>query len=70
MSLSSLSSLLQRLLSDDGLRRTFVDSPDAVLSNQPLSSEERRALLRMRSRLIAAGSPSEMPFRILVPWWP
>ncbi len=68
MTISSLSSLLQRLLSDDGLRRTFVDSPDVVLSDQSLSPEERRALLRMQSRLAAAGSSSEVPLEILWPW--
>ena len=58
MTIPNLSALIQRLLADDGLRQTFLDSPDLVLSDKAFSAEELRALLKLRTRLSTADGPN------------
>ncbi len=60
--------MVQRLLVDDGFRRTFVKSPDQVLAKQDFSLEERRALLRLQARLATAGGPSQVAYSEGMPW--
>ncbi len=60
--------MIQRVLQDDGFRRSFVTSPDQVLAKHDFSAEERRALLRLQTRLATAGGPNQAAFGDLTPW--
>lgn len=43
--------LVQRLFADNEFRQAFIADPDAALGGKPLSVEERRALLGLRTRM-------------------
>ncbi len=61
--------MIQRLLLDDGFRRTFATSPDRVLAKHDFSAEERRALLRLQARLATADGPRQVAYGgELTPW--
>ena len=50
-----LQAVMQRLSRDGAFRQRFLAAPERVLAAQPLTAEERRALLRLRARLLAAN---------------
>jgi hypothetical protein len=50
-----LTLLVERIIRDPAFRKAFLAEPEAVLENQIISSSERRALVRARRRLLAAG---------------
>lgn len=56
-----LKELVRGLFADREFLQSFLNSPEGVLVNRGVPTEERRALLRLRTRLAAAGA-SEMPF--------
>jgi hypothetical protein len=61
--------LVQRLFSDSTFQQTFLRSPDEALDGQVVSGEERRALLRLRTRLATANGAVE-PRASDLAWWP
>ncbi len=56
-----LKELIRGLFADSEFLQSFLDSPEGTLANRGVPAEEHRALLRLRTRLAAAGG-SEMPF--------
>ncbi|MGH2443343.1 MAG: hypothetical protein ACRDFX_09285 [Chloroflexota bacterium] len=46
---------IQRLFADPALRRDFLQTPERVLGQYVFGAGERRALLRLRARLVANG---------------
>lgn len=61
MATQSLKELVQRLFADNEFLQSFLRAPEQTLAGQSISSEERRALLRLHTRLATAGG-SEVPF--------
>lgn len=47
--------LIQRLFSEEATRRAFLEAPERVLAEETITLEERRAVLRLHSRLATAG---------------
>ena len=57
-----LKSLVERIASDPGFRKSFIDEPQQILKRQVISRSERRALIRARRRLVLAGSGREAAY--------
>ncbi len=56
----SVKNLVRRLFADGEFRQGFLKTPEATLGDQSLSTEERRALLRLHARLATAGGPGQL----------
>jgi hypothetical protein len=58
---SVVKALVERLVSDPGFRKAFIDRPREILNAHVMSLPERRALIRARRRLVLAGSGQQIP---------
>lgn len=63
-----LKAIVRRLLADPAARKDFLSNPDVVFVGQPLSREERRVLLRLHTRLVAANGAGVVGFGPLFSW--
>lgn len=63
-----LKAIVHRLFADPAAREDFLSNPDVVFVGQPLSREERRVLLRLHTRLVAANGAGVAGVGPLLPW--
>jgi hypothetical protein len=61
--------MVVRLHQEPAFRRFFLDSPETVLTEYRVSADERRALMRLHTRL-ALATPEGQAAQPPEGWWP
>ncbi len=61
MAFEAAKSVVQRLFADGAFRETFLTKPEEILNKVAVSSEERRSLLHLRTRLATNGPTLNSP---------
>ncbi len=59
---------VQHLFADRDFRQRFLAAPHEALADQPVTAEERRALLRLRTRLALAGGAGDLTAGPEIAW--
>lgn len=62
-----LKMFVQRVFADARMRAAFLANPEEILAGHAVSAEERRALLRLHTRL-AANGVGDVSLGPLFPW--
>lgn len=65
---STLTMLARRVLTDSAVRAAFLANPEDFLTDERITGEERRVLLRLRTRLATATNVGDISIGPLSPW--
>ena len=68
MQFEAIKTLVQRVATDASYARSFLAEPEKILSSFNLGNEERRAAMRLHTRLSTAGGAGEVDGPMV--WWP
>jgi len=68
MMFTQIKALHQRLFADQVFLHAFLRDPNTALAGEAFSTAERRTVLRLHTRLVAAGGVGELSSGPSYPW--
>lgn len=69
MNSQTLTELVKKIFGDEQTRQKFLSDPDSVLSQFPLTEQEKKAVLGTHARLGLASADSQQLDAALEPTW-